>query len=141
MKFSHTCFGDVSEERLSKISRYRFQDMVFSNFSGPATYGDLKDILLYHPNPVVRHEASFIIGELGIEELIPYLVKVVKFDQSIVGTHEAIEALGKFKNSREAERIKRFLTQITTNKNYDERIRDPDIQATARLSLEQLSGS
>jgi len=134
----HTVFGYIEEDRLRRISRYQSEDMTAEKFSDPSTWTDLKDILIYHPDPIVRHEASFVASQLPYHgNLVPYLISVVKFDQSIVAKHEAIEALGNVGGS-EASKVYRFLSRIFTQRGYDEGVYHPDVQATIQHSLREL---
>ena len=137
-RIAHTCFGYIENDRLEYISRmYTIDEMVLDYFRDPSTWHDLKDILIYHPDPIVRHEASFIVGELEIEDLASFLSKVIKFDTSIVAKHEAAEALGKAKG-REAMQAYIFLSKITSEQGYDDDVYHPDVQHTATQSMQRL---
>ncbi|MBI2148393.1 HEAT repeat domain-containing protein [Candidatus Woesearchaeota archaeon] len=120
MKVEHTVFGDIYEENFRRISKYTVDKVNANKFRDPSKWFDLRDLLLYHPDPIVRHEASFVIGELGNTGLEPYLMTVIKFDNSIVAKHEAAEALGRMQG-RDAYYAYKFLLKVYDNiKNYDD---------------------
>lgn len=138
MALEHTVYDMISEERLREISRYEALDITCDRFRDPVSWRDLKDVLIYHPNPVARHEASFVIGELQIEDLIPWLYSVLKFDRSIVAKHEAAEALGRTRGTQ-AKRIYRLLNRFTDpDFRFDPEVYHPDVQATIKLAINEL---
>ncbi len=142
IKIEHTSFVTITEERLGEISKYKFSEINKKHFGNAINdnnlYKLLIDIMLYHPNLVVRHEASFLLGELEIKEAIPSLMNVVKFDKSIVAKHEAIEAIRKL--GKNIDSVYEFLKSLTdlNSKIYDEGVYHPDVQATAELSIKEL---
>jgi HEAT repeat protein len=95
----------------------------------------LVDILRADENPIVRHEAAFVLGklyELGDvrgEITLSQLCDSSLSDCSVVVRHEATEVLGCFNSSRAIIAL-RILKD------------DPnqDISATAQISLERLVG-
>ncbi|MBI2632684.1 HEAT repeat domain-containing protein [Candidatus Pacearchaeota archaeon] len=138
MKVGHTCFGDIPPYRLREINRYRTNQITCLRFEDPKTWPLLADIMIYHKNPITRHEACFISVELGC----PYaskLVQIVKYDRSIVVKHEAAEALGKIKDKDDAWMAYTFLRKAFLNNiDYDDGIYHPDVQASIRESIEDL---
>ena len=140
MAITHTVYQQISPEELARISQYSDDDIVPDSFRDPKTWGDLKNVLIYHPDPIVRHEASFVVGEIQPDELIGWLYGVVKFDSSIVATHEAIEALGRTRNKNYARRLFQRLTGLRDGaRGIDERLGHPDVQATFDRALSKLT--
>jgi hypothetical protein len=93
----------------------------------------LVTLLHEDPDPIVRHEAAFVLaklhatGALAGETALHALIKSALADSSIVVRHEATESLGVFDHPLVRETL-RALTN------------DPveDVAATARISLEFL---
>ena len=93
----------------------------------------LVNVLRSDENPIVRHEAAFVLGklyELGDiqgEITLSQLCDTSLSDSSVVVRHEAAEVLGCF-NADKAVATLQFL------------VNDPnrDISATAQISLERL---
>lgn len=134
---NHTCYFDIPQEEFNRIKRYRSRDITTNRFRDPTTWRELSDIMVYHPNPITRHEACFVAAELQI----PYahrLVAVVKFDQSIVNKHEAAEALGKLRDRTDAWMAYVFLRKTQKLRGYDDGVYHPDVQATVQESLDEL---
>ena len=125
-------------ESKSVLLKYNSDNVTIDNFKDANNWDILKDILLYHPSQITRHEASFVIGELKIIEFIPLLMKVVLYDSSIVARHEAIEALGKMKSAYSKEIID-FLEEVVYNKNSNDIMSHSDIQVTAKEAIEKLT--
>ena len=139
MKFAHTPLSYITKKEFEKISKYETRDITSQNFKYPSRWKELADILLFHPNPITRHEACFVAADLQI--LIAHrLISVVKFDTSIVNKHEAAESLGKIKNRDDAWMAYSFLKKTTDSKmrKYDDDIYHPDVQATICESLIEL---
>ena len=126
-------------ESRSIILKYNSDNVTIGDFKDPKTWNILKDILLYHPSQITRHEASFVMGELRITEFIPLLMQVILSDSSIVARHEAIEALGKMKGDYSKEIID-FLEGVISNKNSKDIMSHPDIQVTAQEAIEKING-
>ena len=135
--------GEISSARLGELChRYRHSDVTAEKFTGAVSdyklYQDLVDLALHHPHPVTRHEASFLLGELGLTNAIPDLMRIVMLDKSIVAKHEAAESLGKLgENSDEAYG---FLKAVIDphNRKYEEGVYHSDVQATAELAIRQI---
>ena len=131
----HTCFRQGTKKQLEAISKYN-AGITEKDFQDPKKQRDLTDILLYHPDPITRHEAAFIIGE-HYQDLYPFLITALKFDTSIVCKHEAAEALGKVKGP-EARRVQRYLERMM-RPGYDEAVYHSDVQATIQHAVSQLA--
>jgi len=141
MKVAHTVYAYITEESFNEISKYNADDITFEKFKDPRRLEELKDILIYHPNQIIRHEAAFIIGELankGLPVLIEYLIPVIKFDKSIVAKHEAVEALGRVNHPNDIVNAYRFLCRLTTRKFYEDEVYHPDVQQTAKEAKSRL---
>lgn len=138
MRVQHTCFGDILQQRLREINRYKTNQITCSNFKNPKTWPLLRDIMIYHNSPITRHEACFISVELSC----PYaskLVQIVKFDISIVVKHEAAEALGKIKEKDDAWMAYTFLREaFQNNRHYGDGVYHPDVQASIKESIDDL---
>jgi len=136
----HSALESIDEETLKRISEYKGTDVTVESFKEKSTWSDLKDILLSHPLCVTRHEASFIIGKLQIQALFQYLFIAVENETSIIAAHEAVAALGDF-NGELAREAYAFLRQITDPKNrksYGEIVYHPEVQETAKSSMQEL---
>ena len=127
----------ISEEKRKAISKYTIGDIKKENFSHYPKREDLGYVILYHPCPIVRHEASFVASQLLAHEFIPYLMIAARADPSTVARHEAIEALGDIK-SLDKEGIRKFLKKIQASKGYARQIDYIDIKATVKSALESL---
>lgn len=87
--------------------------------------------VLYHDtNPIVRHEAAFILGKLykaqrisGKRALIA-LCEAADSDESVIVRHEALEALGAFPHQRALYALHKALSDPSA-----------DVIATAVISL------
>jgi HEAT repeat protein len=55
---------------------------------------DLMDLLRNDPNPIVRHESAFALGEMGFPEALPALKESLLSDPDSIVRHEAAFALG-----------------------------------------------
>ena len=98
--------------------------------------GDLErflvEVLGMDPDPIVRHEAAFAMGRLKTRDRIggnvaaPALCASACKDSSLVVRHEATETLHCF----EGKEVERTLVRLF----HDD---DPDIRATAAISLER----
>ncbi len=51
-------------------------------------------VLLNDPNDLVRHEAAFSLGQMGLRKGLPALIKAVESDPSMFVRHEAAIAIG-----------------------------------------------
>jgi len=131
----------ISSEQYKKISKYTWQEVNPVTFRDSETWPILKDILLYHPNPIVRHEASYIIGDFNIHDLVPALIESVKYDPSIVAKHESAEALGFIKGDA-AVSAYNFLNTLLKDKNRtifsDPLIYHEDVIVTAKEAAKLL---
>lgn len=117
-------------------------DINVQQFRDPTTWKKLRTMLhtATEPNPINRHEACFVVGELNIVSLIPDLMQVVTEDPSIVARHEAIEALGSMWGSDVlVPTISSFLAGIKANKNNDPLLEHGDIIDTLEIALKHLA--
>ena len=113
------------------------EDIELEQFRDPDTWKDLQYILHAHPNPVTRHEACFVAGELKIEDLIPGLKEAAIGEKSLVVRHEAIEALGRI-GEQGVHAVDDFLASLQSNKNHDPLLEHPDIVATLETARRRL---
>jgi hypothetical protein len=133
-----TFFGQCDEPRRAEISQYQHSQVTPDRFRDPASWRDLKDILLYHPDQIVRHEAAFVIGAVNAA-CAPFLIQAIKFDPSLVNKHESAEALGQLTDPELAMVGYRYLKMIFQNPElFDEGVRHRDVLNTIRLALEAL---
>lgn len=92
----------------------------------------LVEVLRNDSDPIVRHEAAFVLGRLKASDWIigefavPALCAAACDDLSRVVRHEATETLPCF----EGPEVDRTLRQLLQND-------DPDIRATAAISVER----
>jgi len=129
---------EISQERLQNIAQYSWQQVNPNTFSDSSTWETLKLILLYHPNPIVRHEAAYIIGDFNIHDLVPALIESVKHDPSVVAKHESAEALGFIKGDV-AHTAYRFLQSLFNEERiYDDLVYHEDVLVTAKEALKLL---
>lgn len=88
-------------------------------------------VLACDSNPVVRHEAAFVLGRLFRRQRIrgnfalPALCESAAFDQSVVVRHEAVEALAAFPLQQARDALRKALLDPS-----------PDVVATAVVSLD-----
>ncbi len=75
----------------------------------------LIDILINDPDPIVRHEAAFVLGKLaenekikGIEAALTICQSAI-YDQSVVVRHECVEALYAFQGEQVNKTIQLLL--------------------------------
>lgn len=131
----------ISSEQYKKISKYTWQEVNPLTFRDSETWPILKDILLYHPNPIVRHEASYIIGDFNIHDLVPALIDSVKYDPSVVAKHESAEALGFIKGDAAAQAynfIKTLLNDKDKSIFTDPLVYHEDVIVTAKEAFKLL---
>ena len=128
----------ISPEKLKEISTYTWREVNPHTFKNKETWETLRLILLHHPNPIVRHEAAYIIGDFNIHDLVPALIESVKYDPSIVAKHESAEAMAFIKG--EAAKIAYdFLTSLFEEpKAYEEACYHDDVLMTAKEALTYL---
>jgi hypothetical protein len=94
----------------------------------------LARVLASDGDPVVRHEAAFVIGELKASGHVPgnlllkALCRAALTDNSLIVVHEAAEALGNFDG----------VDVISTLSKLEQHVH-PDVRATAAISLEEIS--
>ncbi len=90
----------------------------------------LSYLLLFHPSPLVRHEAAFIIGEYGKPN--GFLRSVALLDSDATVRHEAALAMSTELQRRYVSRNKWALEYIA-RKDRSKMVRD-----TARVSLDTI---
>ncbi len=71
---------------------YACQELLHLGTSGAIAL--LARVLGEDPDPVVRHEAAFVLGELADPAGVPALAEAAEGDDSALVRHEAVEALG-----------------------------------------------
>lgn len=92
----------------------------------------LVEVLRADPNPIVRHEAAFVLGRLkdcgqiGGDVAVSALCIAACEDPSLVVRHEAVEALACFEHDE--------ASSVLVNLLYHDH---SDIRATASISLER----
>ena len=69
---------------IAKIKSHELRDIKIRT---PSNWRLFRDVLLFHPSPIARHEAAFYVGEFGISELFPLLIYAVENDKSLVVKH------------------------------------------------------
>ncbi|MBI4021465.1 MAG: HEAT repeat domain-containing protein [Candidatus Aenigmarchaeota archaeon] len=80
---------------------------------------------LHHdPDPIVRHEAAFWLGELGDPEATDALAHALRNDPASIVRHEAAEALG-------------WIPTTASRRALEAALQDPDqvVRKTAQISL------
>src|SRR5579875_1898206 len=65
---------------------------------------EIGDVLLNDPDPLVRHEAAFSLGQIGLSSANEYLCKAALNDKDPVVRHESAAALGSI-GSKEVEDV------------------------------------
>jgi hypothetical protein len=133
-----TIFGRCGRTRLLAVKRFGHSDVTMDRFRRPGTWGMLRDILLYHPDQIVRHEAAFVIGAVNAD-CAPFLIQALKFDPSIVNKHESAEALGQLTDPDLAIVGYRYLRRIFQRPElFDDGVCHRDVLNTIRLAIEAL---
>ena len=88
---------------LQKYTRKEVDRLLDSAYNPELRWKSLTDsvlVLHFHENPIVRHEAAFILGQINYENDSERTVTVknlrfsMRQDRDIVPRHESIEALG-----------------------------------------------
>lgn len=92
----------------------------------------LSYLLLFHPSPLVRHEAAFVIGEYGKPN--SFLRSVALLDSDATVRHEAALAMSTEQQRRYVSRNKWALEYIA-KKDKSKMVRD-----TAKVSLDTIEG-
>ncbi len=111
MEYSFRTFAGardhISEQEKTRISKYTSKDVYrMSKEAEPSgvrywqILTEATAVLFHHPNPIVRHEAAFVLGEFEYRDEFEKCASIrnlriaSRTDTSIVAKHEAIEALG-----------------------------------------------
>ncbi len=97
---------------------------ILAEVGGENSITTLSDVLLHDADPLVRHEAAFSLGQIGLSVANGPLERAVKTDPEAIVRHEAAAALGSIGNPS-AERSLRLAL-----KDRDEIVRN-----SARTSL------
>jgi len=121
---------------------YKPEDITVEKFSGVESPDEsiraihirhLQRILLFHPDAIARHEASFIARHYQIDKMVAKMMIVASHGDSIVEVHEVLEALGEMHGQRHpaftVRQIARFLENYA-EKNSNPLRTHPDIVAT-----------
>ncbi len=106
--------GKSLEEHLDDSLREKIEDLI-------------ADVLKNDENPVVKHEASFELGEHGVMRKLPALINASLNDPSELVRHESIEAIGLMGAYRAKKDLKKAL------KDHNEAVR-----LTAQIVLKQM---
>jgi len=88
------------------------------------------EILEQDPNPIVRHESAYILGEIAGEIAINALIKAIQIDKSKFVVHEAMLALGTTGNHSYMHMISEFLNS-----------KDSDIRQTAQITIQRMQNT
>lgn len=67
---------------------------ILADIGGEEVIEDISDVLLNDPNELVRHEAAFSLGQMGLKKGLNALVRAAKSDPSMFVRHEAAIAIG-----------------------------------------------
>jgi deoxyhypusine monooxygenase len=77
---------------------------ILAEIGGERSLGVLGDVLMHDPDPLVRHEAAFSLGQIGLLGGNRSLAKAVLDDHDPIVRHESAAALGSI-GSPEAEAV------------------------------------
>lgn len=111
--------SDTEEERIQFI----FQTL---HNSSSDRLTKVMDILSADVDPIVRHEAAYILGELGGDEATKGLISAIHTDANKFVVHEAMLALGTTGDYSQREMVRSFID------NEDE-----DLRRTASITLQR----
>lgn len=137
----------MEQRDYSHLDRYTQDHINSRDFADESTYGLLREILLHHPDSIVRHEAAFVMGELCLVDEIPFLVSVFKRDTSIVAKHEAIEAIGficrGFASAGfDTAQLRRYLKYLErvheVPSPFDDECSHPDVVRTVEIACQRM---
>lgn len=101
---------------------YACQELMHIGSSGAIAL--LARVLKEDPDPIVRHEAAFVLGELADPAGVPALAEAVRSDPSDLVRHESAEALGWIAIEESAAALREALGD-----------RSPEVARTAEISL------
>jgi hypothetical protein len=116
---------------VARVQGYRTDDITVSTFQSSRSWEELCYILTCHESPIVRHEAAFVCGQIlgqGESSFLGVLYAAAFTETSIVGRHEAIEALGQARGHH-AERAYAYAIRLKAFHDI-ERFSHPDVQST-----------
>jgi len=112
------------------------------------TLTEAAEILFHHTDPIVRHEAAFVLGEIRYRNDIDRTVAIRSLrlawrqDPSIVAKHEVIEALGGMCGNAAIGAAADMATILYFSSHYPagQHRFHPDVVATAREAYSNLVG-
>jgi deoxyhypusine monooxygenase len=67
---------------------------ILADLGGEAAIPALTDVLLHDPDPLVRHEAAFTMGQIGLTSGVRGLEEATLRDKDPIVRHESAAALG-----------------------------------------------
>ena len=70
----------------------------------------LSDVLFHDPDPLVRHEAAFSLGQIGLSSAVKALEKAATTDRDPIVRHEAAAALGSIGNPSAESALRKALS-------------------------------
>lgn len=94
----------ISSERKQKILSYTWDDVKNINTFAikkwkkyveafPGSWLALKDIVLYHPDQVIAHDAAFVMATIGHPLLVDAAYTLIKRGEGIIRLHEILDVL------------------------------------------------
>jgi len=112
------------------------------------TLTEAAEILFHHADPIVRHEAAFVLGEMRYRSDIERTVAIRSLrmawrqDPSIVAKHEVIEALGGMCGNAAIGAAADMVGILYFSSKYPPELHryHPDVVATAREAYGNLVG-
>jgi len=125
------------------LEQIKPEDITIENFKGCRSQDRvtrmrwiwrLKKILLFHPDPIARHEACFMFAFYQISRGVSSMMIIADYDKSIVAVHEALEALGEMEITPEI--IGEFLASYPGSSPNQLRTHS-DIAATLKRAIRQ----
>ena len=83
---------------------------ILAEVGGGGCIPALSDVLLNDPDPLVRHEAAFSLGQIGLSEGNLPLSKALAGDRDPIVRHESAAALGSIGSPGSEETLKKALS-------------------------------
>ena len=82
---------------------------ILAEVGGEKSVPTLADVLLHDPDPLVRHEAAFSLGQIGLSDGNRALAEAVIADKDPIVRHESAAALGSVGSAESEEVLTRAL--------------------------------